>query len=161
MPESPPPTHPPTTVYLFSRLPCSPAANPFLKAVAVGNKEPARPLLPRLRDPGARRTAEGERELGPESRFAAVRAERPAPPCSPPAGLGTRCLGSRASPPRIAASRLSPGDACPSTPGDRRCRSLDFSAGLREDPALLRGVLKFYGKKLGCLIGFVFISLHF
>lgn len=75
MPEFPASAPPHKTVYPFARLPCSPAASPFLKAVAVGNKEPARPPLPRLRDPGARPAVEGERELGHESKFAAVRAD--------------------------------------------------------------------------------------
>jgi len=52
---------------------CSPAAGPLPEAVAADNKEPARPPLLGLRNPGASATAGVERKSGHECRFAAVR----------------------------------------------------------------------------------------
>lgn len=133
----------------------SPAAGPLPEAVAVGNKEPARPPLPGPWDPEPGRAARGERERGHESSLVAVRAGFrsagaggeasacllvargtrgagvPAPPAAP------RKEASRPTPPVAPGLQLQGTDAQPWLPNPGYS-----SAGLREDPALPPGVLK-------------------
>lgn len=106
---------------------CSPAAGPLPEAVAAGNKEPARPRLPGLRNPGPSATAGVERKSGHASRFAAVRGGgwRPRRWCGPRGRCllprrarqpGCRCF----SPPtRESGFTTLPGGAWPSAAGDR------------------------------------------